>query len=434
MSAKPQPKKRYYASEISSLEEDSTAILRGWIEDIRPLGRITFVTIRDPTGLAQVILSRNIVDEEVFKSANDTNRQSIAEVVGKVKRSRSENVPKEILAEKFNVLSRSNPPFPIDPTGRVFSNLDKRLDARALDLRNPKILSIFKIRHTVLKSIRKTFYDLNFVEVNTPKLIGQAAEGGSNLFTLSYFGRKAYLAQSPQLYKEQLTMSLEKVFEIAQYYRAEKSNTLRHVCEFTSLDMEAAYMDEFEAMNVAEEVIYNVIKDVGRENPEELKIIGARLPKATRPFKKITYSEGLQILGGKRKIQWGQDLETYDLRRIGRVLKEFYFIYDWPNAIKPFYIERRDERISKSFDLMYGYLELASGGRRVSDKEELKRRLLEQNLDPQEFKSHLDTFDYGMPPHSGWGLGVDRLLMVITGQKNIRETIIYPRDPKRLTP
>ncbi len=426
--------RRYYANEIPSLEEDRTAILRGWIEDIRPLGKITFVTIRDPTGLAQAVLNRNIVGEEVFNSANGASRQSIVEVAGKVKRSRSENVPKEVLAERFKVLSKSNPPFPIDPTGRVFSSLDKRLDARALDLRNPKILSIFKIRHTVIKSMRQTFYDLNFVEVNTPKLIGQAAEGGANLFTLSYFGKKAYLAQSPQLYKEQLTMSLERVFEIAQYFRAEKSNTLRHVCEFTSLDMEAAYMDEFEAMDVAEEVVCRVIEDVGRENQEELKTIGARLPRAARPFKKITYSEALKMLEGKREIRWGEDLETYDLRRIGRILKEFYFIYDWPNVIKPFYIEKRDERVSKSFDLMYGYLELASGGRRVSDRNELERRLLEQKLDLGEFKPHLDTFEYGMPPHSGWGLGVDRLLMVITGQKNIRETIIYPRDPKRLTP
>ncbi|MEM2154233.1 MAG: aspartate--tRNA(Asn) ligase [Nitrososphaeria archaeon] len=426
--------KRYYAKEVSNLSEGTVSIVRGWVEDIRPLGKLTFITVRDRTGLAQIVLNKNIVGDETFKLGENLSRQSIIEVLGKVQKSKSQNVPMEIIAEKLVVLSRSKPPFPIDPTGRVFSSLDKRLDARALDLRNPQVMAIFKIRHTVLKSIRETFYNLGFIEVNTPKIIGQAAEGGANLFKLSYFEKKAYLAQSPQLYKEQLTMSLEKVFEIAQYFRAEKSNTLRHVCEFTSLDMEAAYMDEFDVMDVAEEVVYNVIKDVEKENAEEIEILKVKLPKIERPFKRISYTEAIEKLKEKESIEWGEDLQTKDLRILGRIFKEFYFIYHWPLAIKPFYIERLDDKLSKSFDLMYGYLELASGGKRVSSREELERRLIEQELDPKDFEYHLKAFDYGMPPHSGWGLGVDRLLMVVTGRNNIRETILYPRDPKRLVP
>ncbi|MGD0331129.1 MAG: aspartate--tRNA(Asn) ligase [Nitrososphaeria archaeon] len=425
---------RYFAKEILSIEGDKSCLLRGWVEDIRPLGKIAFFTIRDMTGLAQVVINKNVVGEETFNLAMGVSRQSIIEVDGKVKKSRSENIPKEVLAEKFRVLSRSNPPFPIDPTGRIFSSLDKRLNARALDLRNPRTAAIFKIRGTLLKSIRKTFYDLKFIEVNTPKLIGQAAEGGADLFTLPYFGRKAYLAQSPQLYKEQLTMSLERVFEMAQYFRAEKSHTLRHVCEFTSLDMESAYIDEFDAMFIAEEVVCNSIEDVHKEDADRLKILGTKLPDISRPFKRLTYSEAIDTLREKSRLEFGDDLETRDLRKLGRIYKGFYFIYDWPVSIKPFYIEKRDNRISKSFDLMHGYLELASGGKRVSDKDELQRRLQDQGLDLKEFESHINSFDFGMPPHSGWGLGVDRLLMVITGQKNIRETILYPRDTDRLTP
>jgi len=426
--------RRYYAKEILGLPEGSKCIVRGWVEDIRPLGKLMFITVRDRTGLAQIVLNRKVAGEEAFKIGENLTRQSIIEASGRVQRSRSENVPMEVLVESLKLLSKSNPPFPIDPTGRVFSSLDKRLDARALDLRNPQVMAIFKIRHTVLKSIRETFYRLGFIEVNTPKIIGQAAEGGANLFKLSYFDKKAYLAQSPQLYKEQLTMSLERVFEIAQYFRAEKSNTLRHVCEFTSLDMEAAYMDEFDVMEVAEEVVCNVLRDVKKENSEELDILGAKLPTFERPFKRISYTEAIEKLREKRRIEWGEDLQTGDLRVLGRAFKEFYFIYHWPLAIKPFYIERLDDKLSRSFDLMHGYLELASGGKRVSSREELERRLIEQNLDPKDFEYHLKTFDYGMPPHSGWGLGVDRLLMVITGKNNIRETILYPRDPKRLVP
>ena len=425
---------RYFAEEILSTEENKSCLLRGWVEDIRPLGKIAFFTIRDTTGLAQVVINKNVVGEETFNLAMSVSRQSIIEVDGKVKKSRSENIPKEVLAEKFRVLSRSNPPFPIDPTGRVFSSLDKRLDARALDLRNPRTAAIFKIRDTLLKSIRKTFADLKFIEVNTPKLIGQAAEGGADLFTLPYFGRKAYLAQSPQLYKEQLTISLERVFEMAQFFRAEKSHTLRHVCEFMSLDMESAYIDEFDAMFIAEEIVRNSIEDVRKEDTDRLNILGTKLPDISRPFKRLTYSDAIDTLKDKSRLEFGDDLETRDLRKLGRIYKGFYFIYDWPVSIKPFYIEKRDSKISKSFDLMHGYLELASGGKRVNDKDELKRRLQEQGLDLKEFESHINSFDFGMPPHSGWGLGVDRLLMVITGQKNIRETIFYPRDTNRLTP
>jgi len=426
--------KRLYAKEVPQANDGQLCTIRGWVEDIRPLGRICFITVRDFTGLAQAVLNKSVVGEEVFRAGNETNRQSIVEIVGEVKASRSKNVLKEVLARGFKVLSQAHPPLPIDPTGRVSSSLDKRLDARALDLRNPKTSAIFKIRHTILRSIRNTFYSLGFIEVNTPKLIGQAAEGGANLFTLKYFKRNAYLAQSPQLYKEQLTESFERVFEIAQYFRAEKSNTLRHVCEFTSLDMEAAYIDEFEAMEIAEEVVCRVIEDVRRDNEEELRVLGKALPPSTRPFKRITYTEAVEKVKGKKRIEWGEDLETNDLRRLGKIYNDFYFIYDWPLAIKPFYIERRDDKVSKSFDLMYGYLELASGGKRVNDKEELIQRLKGSNLNLEEFRSHIQTFDYGMPPHSGWGLGVDRLLMVITGIKNIREAILYPRDPRRLTP
>ena len=426
---------RYYAKAIISLDDATPCLVRGWLEDVRPIGKITFITLRDSTGLSQVVLSKKVIGDEAFNQANNANKQSIIEVTGKIQKSRSPNVPKEILAERFTLLSQSKPPFSIDPTGRVPSSLEKRLDARALDLRNPKVLSIFKIRHTVLKSIRKTLCNLNFVEVNTPKLIGQAAEGGANLFSLPYFDKQAYLAQSPQLYKEQLTMSLEKVFEIAPYFRAEKSHTLRHVCEFTSLDVEAAFIDEFEAMDLAEEVIHNVLGDVNKENPEELLILGVKLSIPNRPYARISYSEAILKLNDKgKKLEWGDDLETYDLRELGRIHKEFYFLYDWPISIKPFYIERRNHRIAKSFDLMYGYLELASGGKRVDKREELEKRLIQQNLDLKEFESHLVTFDYGMPPHSGWAIGVDRLVMVLTRQKNIREAILFPRDTKRLRP
>ncbi|MEX2059464.1 MAG: amino acid--tRNA ligase-related protein, partial [Nitrosopumilaceae archaeon] len=206
-------------------------IFGGWIEDLRKLGKMTFLTVRDVTGLAQVI-----VKGDTSKEIEGVTRQSVIRVEGKIQETRARDFECEIKAEKIDVLANAVYPLPIDPIGRLESNIDNRLNARALDMRNQKTASIFKLRHHVLASIRKTLTEKKFIEINTPKLIGSASEGGANLFSLEYFGKQAYLAQSPQLYKEQMTIGLERVYEIASFYRAEKSHTGRHLSEFTSVD------------------------------------------------------------------------------------------------------------------------------------------------------------------------------------------------------
>src|SRR3972149_8675967 len=230
-------------------------IFGGWVEDLRKLGKMTFLTVRDVTGLAQVI-----VKEDTNKEIEGITRQSVIRVEGKIQETRARDFECEIKAEKIDVLANAVYPLPIDPIGRLESNIDNRLNARALDLRNQKTAAIFKLRHHALASIRKTLTEKSFLEVNTPKLIGSASEGGANLFSLKYFEKQAYLAQSPQLYKEQLTLGLERIFEIASYYRAEKSHTVRHLTEFTSVDIEAAFMDYSDVMDVLESVVANVFE------------------------------------------------------------------------------------------------------------------------------------------------------------------------------
>jgi aspartyl-tRNA synthetase len=407
-------------------------IFGGWVEDLRKLGKMTFLTVRDVTGLAQVI-----VKEDASKEIEGITRQSVIRVEGKIQETRARDFECEIKAEKIDVLANAVYPLPIDPIGRLESNIDNRLNARALDMRNQKTASIFKLRHHVLASIRKTLTEKKFIEINTPKLIGSASEGGANLFSLEYFGKQAYLAQSPQLYKEQMTIGLERVYEIASFYRAEKSHTGRHLSEFTSVDIEAAFMDYTDVMEVLESLVVEVYKYVAEKCKKEQKAIGIEIKVPSSPFERITYSQVLEELkSAGEDLKFGEDLLDSHLRIIGKNHPGFFFLIEWPMKLKPFYIREKDDdpKISRSFDLQFGYLELSSGGTRLYDPKKIRTRLEEQGLDPSKFSNHLQTFDWGMPPHAGWGLGLERLMTTLIGIDNVREVVLYPRDPDRLTP
>ena len=409
-----------------------TVIFGGWIEDLRKLGKMTFLTVRDVTGLAQVI-----VKEDTSKEIEGITRQSVIRVEGKIQETRARDFECEIKAEKIDVLAHAVYPLPPDPIGRLESNIDNRSNARALDMRNQKTASIFKLRHHVLVSIRKTLTEKKFIEINTPKLIGSASEGGANLFSLEYFGKQAYLAQSPQLYKEQMTIGLERVYEIASFYRAEKSHTGRHLSEFTSVDIEAAFMDYTDVMEILESLVVEVYKYVAEKCRKEQKAIGIEIKVPSSPFERITYSQVLEELkSGGEDLKFGDDLLDSHLRIIGKNHPGFFFLIEWPMKLKPFYIREKDDepKISRSFDLQFGYLELASGGTRLHDPKKIRTRLEEQGLDPSKFSNHLQAFDWGMPPHAGWGLGLERFMTTLIGIDNVREVVLYPRDPDRLTP
>ena len=412
--------------------KDQDVILAGWVEDLRKMGKMIFLTLRDVTGITQIILT-----DELTKTVEGITRQSVVRVTGKVQDTRARDFEYEIKANEISILAKAVHPLPIDPIGRLESHIDNRLNTRALDMRNQKTASIFKIRHHVLASLRKTLSEKKFIEITTPKIIGSASEGGANLFSLDYFGKQAYLAQSPQLYKEQMTIGLERVFEIASFYRAEKSHTGRHLSEFTSVDIEAAFMNYTDVMNVLEDLVVDTFKYVFENCKKELEIIGNKTITPDHPFEKITYSQALDELKEKDvKLEFGDDLLDSHLRILGESHPSFYFLTDWPIKLKPFYIAEKQDNaeLSESFDLQCGYLELSSGGSRLHNPEKIKARLKEQNLDPSKFSEHLQAFDWGMPPHAGWGLGLERLLTIILGIDNVREVILYPRDPERLKP
>ena len=418
--------------DLNSSMEGQDVVFGGWIVDLRKLGKMAFLTIRDVTGMCQVI-----VKGDSMNLLEGLNRQSVVRITGKVQASKAKDFDFEIAASEIQVLAKAKYPLPIDPIGRLESDIDNRLNSRALDMRNQKTASIFKLRHHVLSSIRETLSKEKFIEITTPKIIGSASEGGANLFGLDYFGNQAYLAQSPQLYKEQMTIGLERVFEISGFYRAEKSHTGRHLSEFTSVDIEAAFMDYTDVMNVLEKLIVDVFRKTSEKCKIEQEHIGNQIKVPDSPFERITYSQALdELKNNDIKLEFGDDLMDSHLRTLGETHTGFYFLTDWPMKLKPFYIHEKDDdpTLSRSFDLQYGYLELSSGGRRLHDPEHLKARLKEQELNPANFTDHLESFGWGMPPHSGWGLGLDRLMTVLIGIDNVREVVLYPRDPDRLKP
>lgn len=407
--------------------------IAGWIVDFTDIGKIGFVKVRDITGTVQ-----GVVTGDVLIRTREVPRQSSVLIKGIVSKTKAKNLPVEITVEEVTVNGKAVHPLPIDPTGRIESSMDKRLDCRALDLRNEHVLTIFKIRSEAVNVIRNVLRSRTFIEVHTPKIIGSATEGGANLFELDYFKKKAYLAQSPQLYKEQLTLGLERVFEIGPYFRAETSHTVRHLSEFISIDLEAAYLDYNEIMDIVEELIMSVIESLRNLFPGEIKSLNYYYGNGFESgILRLSYEECLSELNHSGEhLEFGDDLSDASLRTLGTIHKGFYFIKDWPTKLKPFYIQEHEERrdLSKSFDLQFGYLELVSGGTREHDPNSLRNKLMEQGLSPESFFHHLRAFDWGMPPHSGCGIGFDRLMMALTSSDNIREVVLFPRDSDRLTP
>ncbi len=430
-------KRTHYSSQVSPDLDGQKVTLFGWIEDIRDLGNLAFLTLRDREGVIQVTIVKKNSPANVAARLTSVGKQYAVGVQGKVKA--REEAPRgvEVIPTEMKILADVVYPLPLDPTGRVPADLDVRLDARVMDLRRSTSRAIFKVRHEILRAAREFLIAEGFVEIQTPRFIGSATEGGAALFSLDYFGQKAYLAQSPQLYKEQLTTVFEKVFEIGPFFRAEESRTRRHISEFTSLDIECAFTTQQGVTEILERLIHEIYKSVVRNCAGELETLRVSLRVPPLPFRRLTYDQVIETLSKEGvEVKWGEDIPTAAEKKLGELYSGFYFITDWPSATKPFYIAPRedDPKYSDSFDLMCGDLELASGGTRVHEYSVLARRLKEQGLDPEGFKDHLAVFQMGFAPHAGWAVGVDRLLMLMTGTENIRECIFYPRDRDRLRP
>ena len=426
-----------YSSFVTPEMDGEEVTLFGWVQEIRDLGGIRFIILQDREGTIQVTIPKKKVTAEVLSKSDALQKRYSIAVKGTVKKTSMSPRGFEVLPKEIKVLGTAALQLPIDITGKTPANIEVRLDARALDLSQEPNIAAFKIQHSAVEAIRGFLFEKGFLEVHTPRIIASATEGGAELFSVDYFGEKAFLAQSPQLYKEQLVMSIEKVFEVGPFFRAEESHTRRHLSEFVSVDVEEAFADAEDVMVLLEQLIQHVCKTVKTKCAKELEVLKYKLRVPEVPFKRLTYDQVLSDLKKEGvEVPWGEDIPTEAFRVLGKLYPTFYFITDWPTHSKAFYIKPRADNpdLCEGFDLMWRWVELVSGGTRIAEKDLLTARLKEKGLNPEAFKFHLQAFDYGMPPHAGWAIGLERLTMMLTGKKNIREVTFYPRDRERLTP
>ena len=429
----------HYSGEITPDLDGAEVILAGWAHEIRDLGGIAFLVLRDREGLAQITLVKKLVDRAMFKSIRSISRESIVQVKGFVKSEPKAPRGFEILPSEVKILSAAECPLPLDPTEKVECELDTRLDSRFMDIRRPAALAVFEIESAVLRALRDFFYEKGITEVFTPKIVAAATEGGTDLFPISYFEREAFLNQSPQLYKQMLMgAGMDRVFEIGPIFRAEEHDTRRHLNEAISIDVEISFADDKDVMELLEQAVAKSYQHVAKNCSEQLKVLGLDLPVPKVPFRRITYTEALEMASERQNVQmkWGDDLDTETEKFLGSTIGEHYFLTDWPSSIKPYYSLPYEDnpQICRGFDLMHPRMELASGAQRVHDYHLLVERIREKGLDPAGFEFYLKAFRYGMPPHAGWGLGLSRLIMTMLNLENIRDAVIFPRDRRRLVP
>jgi len=424
--------KRSLTSELKD-KIGEKVLLRGWVHDIRLLGKINFILLRDKDGIVQCTLKG--VSDEILNEVKKIHQEDVIEIVGKVVKSEIAKQGIEVQVERFKILNKAAVPLPLDPREVTPANLNTKLNWRFLYFRTKEARAIFQIQTTILKAFREFFLERGFIEMQPPCIIASASEGGAELFSLPYFEKKAYLAQSPQLYKQMGAISFEKVFMIVPVFRAEKFNQPTHLNEIRQMDVEIAFANDEDAMKLLEECFVSILRRVKNENEKELEDLNVKLKIPKLPLKRITYSEAIEILKKKgEKIEWGQDFSKTQERILGKEVGEAFFIKDWPLELKPFYAMPKDEKVCRAFDLIYRGLEISSGTQRIHLPQLLKERIKAKGLDPKSFEFYINAFRYGAPEHAGWSIGLERLTMCIVQKKNIREVTMFPRDRHRLLP
>jgi nondiscriminating aspartyl-tRNA synthetase len=413
----------------------------GWVNSRRDHGGVVFLDLRDRSGILQVVsnpeLAKDIKDEYVLAVEGKVQKRPAKMVNPKL-----ETGQVEIKAEKIEILAKAET-LPFDLKAQELKlSLPTLLDFRPITLRHPKIQAIFRVQNQIIESFRKTMKDLGFFEFQAPTIVAQATEGGAEVFPVQYFDYKAYLAQSPQLYKQILVSVFERVFTICKAYRAEPSVTTRHLCEYISLDCEMGFIESFEdLMEVCQILIFNILKSIEKNCKKELEMFGQKISGLSEPIPRLKLREAQEIIYKRtgRDNRREPDLEPEDEKEICKFAKEkkgseFVFITQFPVEKRPFYTlpDPENPKYTLSFDLLYRGLEIVTGGQRIHEYEKLVKNIKKFGLKPKNFEYYLQAFKYGMPPEGGFALGAERLTKQILGLKNIREASLFPRDMIRI--
>ena len=411
----------------------------GHVLSMRKLGKIGFIILRTFDGVEQVTVKKEHVNEEVWKLfKEEIGFEYFLRVKGELIESSIARLGREIIAHEIEVIAPSKP-LPIDLSDKVEAEFPTRIRYRYLDIRRPKVRAILKIRSTLLKAAREFFFKQGFVELNFPIIIATATEGGANLFPVKYFDRQAYLAQSAQLYKQSAIPVFGKVFTIGPSFRAEKSRTRKHLTEFWQIDVEIALTTPEELMEIQFNLVKHIHKRILEENEKELELLKVKL-EVPEYYHKLSYDEALELIRRKGfEIKWGEDFGADEERALCTQFDQPFFVTEFPEQVVAFYYKVKDDdpRMAHRID-MYGPgeygVEWSSGGLREHDPRKLRERMIAKGLNPESFSWYLDMFEYGFPPHGGFGMGVERLLQSILKLERIHEATLYPRTPDILEP
>ncbi|MEM4295832.1 MAG: aspartate--tRNA(Asn) ligase, partial [Candidatus Anstonellales archaeon] len=414
---------RTHFIEEAKKQLEKEVILCGWAEHIRDLGKVVFVILRDYTGRIQcVIKDRSLINAQI-------NREDVIKVRGIVKP--VQNAPYggiEIAVNEIAIINSVKKTLPIDPTEKVKSELETRLNYRFIDLRKDEVKNIFIAKSIAAQTFTKILSKKRFIQIQPPSIIGAASEGGAEVFEVQYFEKKAYLAQSPQLYKQLAVIGgLERVMMIATVFRAEKHHTTYHLNEITSMDVEAAFFDHKDMMALLSDVFYAMLK--------EMKKINSNI-KLVKPIK-VEYKKAInKLISEGFDIEYGDDLNREAEQKLCEIFGDAVLIHSWPTKIRAFYSMPYEDNpdLCKSFDLLYKGLEITSGAQRIHDADMLKEQIRNKGLNINDFQHYIEAFYYGAPPHAGFGLGLERFIMKALDINNIREVMLFPRDRTRLMP
>ena len=440
--------KEYWIGDVTAGSHDAKeVVLKGWVHRARGSNKIWFIVVRDSTGHIQCVAKREAVGDECFESLRNALIESSVEITGVVEPTDREH-GHEVRVTSATVVGPVNPdrPFPITESAMEDSDggeTEFLLDNRHLYLRTSRMTTMLKVRSTVFGAIHSYFRGRDFTEYQAPNFVAGAVEGGSTLFEVPYFGKKAYLTQSWQLYAEAAMPALERLYTMAPSFRAEKSRTRRHLTEFWHAEMEIAWASNDEVMEHGEGVVRHVASTLLEERPEELEELGRDLSVISRfaesEYPRMRYDEAIEILKSKGvEVEWGQDLD-YSKEKI--LTSEFdvpHFLTHYPRVAKPFYHrpDPEDPKYVLCHDLLApeGYGEIIGGGERTWSEEEILERIDEEGAPRDPYEFYIDIRRYGGVPHGGFGLGVDRLCTWLSGAEHIREAIPFPRDSRRVTP
>ena len=428
--------KRRLISELNGLIDEKVCV-QGWVYKFRRLKFITFVIIRDRSGLVQCIVDNNKFD------ISEIGIESVVSIIGKVKESNNKLNPFELELEGIEVICKVKDELPIEVNKENLEvNLDTMLNNRILSLRHPKINAIFKVQNLIVSSFREFLNKEGFTEINTPKIVKEGAEGGTEVFEVKYFEEKAYLAQSTQFYKQMMVASgFERVFEIGHAYRAEEHNTNRHLNEYISMDLEMGFIeDESDIMDLEENLLKYIIESLEISGKEYLELLQVELPTIHNKIPRIKFEEAINILKENyNKNDLKGDLDPEAEKLLCKYVKEnlnsdFVFLTNYPRKKRPMYTMPLGEEGTHSFDLLFKGIEITTGGQRIHDYKRLLENMKYKGLDPNNYESYLEIFKYGMPRHGGLAIGLERITAKLLGLENVREATLITRDRKRLIP